>query len=442
MANASRPVGSTGDPGEFRSGAQPSLKLARVIAAALGFAGFLATHLYLGSAIARTGILHYFNVLFQSDCPRVIADLTSTDTEHFRTAVHPLFVLFFNPVGVFLTRVTGSQELAGRLLSSVLGAATVVLAAEFFIAAGLGLVRSWLWACILGFSTAPLFWSSAPECSVFSGAALVLMSLLTLVRRDRLASSVAAGVLVLGTTLSNFAQAILLFRAGVRPGRGRMVRVGLFATIVLAFAIGLSIAQRILYPTAVWFFVPAPYAEDIGYLAKLDAPALVAERAALVADHLLLFNIVAPRPHVVPLDTTLTDAVVRNIRALLPARLPPPQITFEAHGLATMYREGGLAVFLWIALTVLAVVRARKSRMTPIRSALLLCIAFNGALHLLYGDALFVYAPDWTFAVVASVALAVGDAGGRAGNLVLGALLALVASNDLAFVRDVVGLYR
>ena len=431
-----------GEPGEPQPRGRPGRKPARVIAAALGFTGFFATYLYFGSAIARTGILHYFNVLFQADCPRVIADLTSTDTEHYRTAVHPLFVLFFNPIGVLLARAIGSQELAGRLLCSTFGAATVVLAAEFFIASGLGVVRSWLWACVLGFSSAQLFWASAPESFVFSSAALALMGLVTVVRRDRLAASVAAGVLVLGITLSNFAQAILLFRAGARPGRGRMARVGLFAAVVLGCAIVLSIAQKLLYPTAVWFFVATPYAEDVGYLARLDAPALVAERGAIVADHLVVFNVVAPRPHVVPLDATLTDALVRNVRTLLPARSPPLALTFGANGLATMYREGYMAALLWIVLIVLAVVRARKSRLAPIQSALLLCVAFNGVLHFVYGDALFLYAPDWTFAAVASVALALGNAGGRAGNLALGALIALLASNDLALMRDVVGLYR
>src|SRR5262245_3298363 len=119
-----------------RGGVRPrALRPLDLLAAGLVFAAFFGTYFHVGAAVARTGILHYWNALFQADCPRAIADLTSTDTEHFRTAVHPLFVLFFNPIGVFLTHVTRSQELAARLLCSACGAGTVVLAAAFFFAA-------------------------------------------------------------------------------------------------------------------------------------------------------------------------------------------------------------------------------------------------------------------------------------------------------------------
>jgi hypothetical protein len=415
----------------------------RLIAAALGFGGFFFAYLYLGAAIARTGILRTFNALFNADCFRVVADLTSTDTDHYRTAVHPLFVLLFNPIGVLLTRLIGSQELASRLLCSAAGAATVVIAAEFFVAAGIGRARAWLWACILGCTSAQLFWASTPETFVFAGAALALTSLAALTRRDRLAPAVAAGLLTLGITLTNFAQAIVMFRAGVSGTTARRLsRVALFAIVTLGCAIGLSIAQRALYPTSVWFFVPGVYREDTSYLAKLDTPARVNQRWAEVMEHLLIFNVVAPQPRITPLNVPLTDSVVDRIRTLLPARRPPPRITFPASSLATLYREGAMALVVWTALMLLAALRARKVRLKPIQAALLICIAFNAALHFVYGDALFLYAPDWTFAVVASVALALGDAGGRAGNLVLGVFLALLASNDLAFMRNVVGLYR
>ena len=414
-----------------------------LLASGVVFAAFFATYLYLGGAVARTGILHYFNALFQADCPRAIADLTSADSDHFRSAVHPLFVLFFNPVGVLLTHVTHSQELAARLLCSAFGAGTVVLAAAFFIVAGLRRMRAWLWASVLGWCGAQVFWASAPETFVFAGATIVLVSLVSLVRRDRILSSVAAGVLALGVVLTNLAQVVLLFGAGSegRVGR-RLFRIVLLCAGILTIGIGLSIAQRLLYPTSVWFFVPAPYQEDVSYLARLDTPAHAVERAALVAEHMLLFNLVVPRPQVGRIHQTLTDEMVRNIRTLLPQRFPPPAITFQVYSLKTMRREGVLAALVWVALLVSAAVRASKSRLTAIQGALVLCLCFNAVLHFFYGDALFLYSLDWTFAVIASVALALGDAGGRAGDLVLGALIVLLASNDLALFRDVVGLYK
>ena len=43
-----------------------------------------------------------------ADVPRVIADLTRFEANHYRTKVHPLFVILLNPPGALLKELLGA----------------------------------------------------------------------------------------------------------------------------------------------------------------------------------------------------------------------------------------------------------------------------------------------------------------------------------------------
>jgi hypothetical protein len=66
---------------------------------------------------------------------------------------------------------------------------------------------------------------------------------------------------------------------------------------------------------------------------------------------------------------------------------------------------------LWLVLLGLAAVRLARSRepRPPLLLPLAAWVLFNAALHLFYGEDLFLYTEQWTFAVVALVALSLGS---------------------------------
>jgi hypothetical protein len=63
---------------------------------------------------------------------------------------------------------------------------------------------------------------------------------------------------------------------------------------------------------------------------------------------------------------------------------------------------------------LLAIRRWRTSAQPPLMIALLGCLAFNAALHLLYGTELFLYTPNSTYALVLFLALAYSTLADRA----------------------------
>src|SRR5574344_214168 len=56
--------------------------------------------------------INFWNALFDLDTPRVFGDLAIKDFNHYRTAVHPLFVIFFQPIINILTKIIKNPYLA------------------------------------------------------------------------------------------------------------------------------------------------------------------------------------------------------------------------------------------------------------------------------------------------------------------------------------------
>src|SRR6266542_6965184 len=67
---------------------------------------------------AQTGSFTNYSIIFETDPMRVIGDMTSFGANHYRTNVHPLFVLLVNPMGILLSYLLKSQFLATIFLNS------------------------------------------------------------------------------------------------------------------------------------------------------------------------------------------------------------------------------------------------------------------------------------------------------------------------------------
>jgi hypothetical protein len=407
---------------------------ARIARAAL-FLVFFALYLATGRSLGRTGVFAYDDALFQSDASRATRDLTEPGADHYRTKVHPLFVILLNPPGTLLWKITGSQIRAAALLVAFAGALCVVIAHAFFRAIGLGPAAALALAGLLGVSTSHLVFASIPDTFIFTALSLTVCAWLALRRPGSLAAAVAAGVFSMGMATTNLAPASLLFFGGARrePGSWRAVRrSAALVLLVLAVAAGLSLLQGAVYPSAKLFFARESFQEDTGYvfIPRVARRAIV--RGEVLLRHLAVFDVLAPEP-----------------LARTPEGSPVPWVTFHKATLADFEGTGRAALALLLAAWALAAFGIFRSRLhrEPLFQSLLLGIAGLAILHYFYGDDLFLYSCSWAFLVLAVLGWGlrgVCEAGPRWNwmvNGLLAVLAILTAANNLAFLRSLADLY-
>jgi len=386
----------------------------------------LAGAVYLAAGLPLLTTRAYEADLFDADAKRVVHDLARHDGTHYRTKVHPLFVLSLNPLGLALKSVVARPRLAALVLNAGAAGAAVVLFRALLRRLGIGASRARLWTVLFATSATQLFFGLLPESYSFSSAALLLLFVAFAVAAAfpvRLLAALAAFAM----TVTNLVAAPLL--AAVAPAgaedtlRFRPVRGLGFAALVLLCAVPLSLLQRWLYPGADRFFLPASVAEEESYLFRPGGLADVGRRGCELAQVFLFANLSAP-------------SVVVSARAD-----EPPVTRF-----GPLRAPGWAHAALWasaLTLALVGLVRQRAWR-RPLVVALAGWVAFNAVLHSVYGETLFLYSAHWTFAVIALVAVGfewVAAARRFAVPLALGLLTALQVWANTAFLRDLYRIY-
>jgi hypothetical protein len=396
---------------------------------------FFALYLMLGQRLGATGVFPHEDSIFQSDTWRTLGDLTEPGGDHYRTKVHPLFVLFFNFLGNRLLKTAGSHLLATALLIAAAGALCVAIAHVFFTALGHRPLAAFALSVLLGVSASHLLFASLPDTFIFTALSLTLCCWLAVGYPGSLPAFVPAVLFSLGITITNLGPSGLLFAASARGASGWAggfrKSVALLLLVLLA-AIGLSFAQKALYPSANLFFVPEAFQEDVGYTFVPHSAAQAWERGSSLLEHVALFSLVAPRP-----------------RIWTPQGSEVPWVTFQGQGIRAYDGIGRAALGLLLAtygLAAYGIVRRRLWR-EPILQGLVLAVAFLAVLHFFYGDDLFLYSCSWVGLVLGITACGLqglARSGAKAISAVSAALVLLAmltAVNNLRFLFDLIGLY-
>lgn len=402
------------------------------------YLGFQILYLAAGLSLAKTSAFSEYDLLFDTDVPRVVADMTSLHADHDRTHVHPYFVLLVKPLGLALTNVLRSDVRSALFLNSFFGAVGVVLAFLFFRLAGRASPDAILIACLFGFTSSQFLLSSIPDtaslavCSLLATYLVFLFSL-----RDHRTTAkpwILTGVFSLGVTISNFTQTALCFgvheavnwRIGRRDRLARRVLTFFLATGVTAVL--LSLVQKLLFPTCRLFFRLLFFREEVAYTSAsaITSPLLVLGR---LLRSVFLNAVTAPHP------------AVRSI----------PQREHPLLGFATSWSYGWigwLALAGWVALAAVGGIRGLRQReQLPLKVGLSLCLLFNILLHCFYGGAgrgpaeYFLYTGNTTFLVIALL-VGIPLRGGTLSRVMLGILVLLVAANSAGVLLDVRDVYR
>lgn len=350
-----------------------------------------------GLALAFTFFVLYLLFASVINDPRFDVDDIYFDADHFNyrlrlatdnwqdyywRSVHPFIILLFRPIVDLLAFILKGNRLWGVYVFVALGGASCVyLVWMFFKTATKNSVYASLLAALLGLTASHLIFGSLLESYIFLATSLLLFFVL-LLKDKPLPALVAASLTTIGITHSNFAQNVITLFV-VRPNIKQMFR---FMVSVFVFLILLTLLNNLLYPNAhPFFFVPSTLQAEQQNLFPLNPLRVQALTRAF-----FFHNIAAPSP--IFWDKDIPFIQFRffkpEIDELSQYDLPIQNVTAS----------------VWLGLLILAgvlfLLNIKKNPHLRLSIALMGCMAFNVVLHLRYGKELFLYTPNWTYALI------------------------------------------
>jgi hypothetical protein len=294
-------------------------------------------------------------------------------------------------VAVISFFLKGDALAASFLLVAFAGALCVVLVWYFVRYMTGNSLYALLIASILGASAGHLVFGSLLETYIFLAAAMLIF-LVLLLRDSPLAALVFTGLVLFGITISNFVQTAIVF-IFVKRNFKQWVKYGL---IVASLTIPLTLFNNFIYPQAQpYFFNLSSYGEERPSIFK---PTLA--RGTALTRIMFLHSIVAPYP----IFTTDEKIPFLLIRDFISDR-KTNQIELSEYE----SRLDTVTAFIWSALILLGgflFLKNLPKADNRFSFAFILILLFNFALHLKYGKDPFLYAVNWTYAIILFLSLA------------------------------------
>lgn len=383
--------------GFFRRLASGSLGLKVLPFAALAVV-FLTLYHHTGLKLKESEMYSRNDVFFRTDTYRSLLDMVGERTgSRGRTSVHPIFVMSHQPVGELLTdyyrtkpgiKKFEARKLASIVMTSVAGTGTVLFIYATLMAMGIPLLRSMLFAAMLGASATQMFFSSAPETYVFSSLGLAAVAYCAVRSRTGHVGFQLASVYAVGCLTSNLVPVALWCAARHWQGWSgwwKLIhRVALALVITIGLLIVLSVIQKWIYPKAAYFFVPSSALDEVGWLywENFKTPFMTVR---VLLQHLWLSNFIGPEP-------------------VLQMFMDKPMASIERGHWASF--QPALVLFVAWSLFLLTSASSLFSRATYTASflAALGCLAFNFIFHSVFGNDRMLYSADWTLYSVLAVA--------------------------------------
>jgi len=402
--------------------------------------GFAMLYLYLGWQMTDTLVYDYDGLLFHTDTAEVAEDITEFQTRnHGDTNVHPLFVLFTNPLGALLGSFL-PVTVAIVLLNTLFGTLSIWLAYRCFTEMGLPKYQSSLWTILAGSTASQLMFVSLPERHIFASFSITLMCLYCIRHPGKIRHFLIAGVVTLGVTVTNFIQCGILFYLSLfnrnddnrNPTFKASVRKTVqFGLTTLLLAVALSMAQKKIWPDTRYFFLPEVYEEETDFMETPSSSEQFTDRFLELSAHMLVFNIAAPK------TTIDTDGKFAPLTLGLES--------FHSYKAVGWMALSGWTLLLFLGLYLVFFRRHNKYFWFQIGS--MICVFFNIGMHMLYGDDFFLYTVNWTFLLIAGVASAMVSANKSSAfkltaNTLMTFLVPAIIINNALFFADVSGYFR
>lgn len=351
---------------------------------------FVSMIIYFGLGLLFSyyfGIYKYWNVLFDMDTPRVFGDLTSFNYNHYRAAVHPLFILFFQPLCKIINLVLNDYIISGLLIQSIMASISVICVYKILKKFKLNRKLCFLLTCFFGLSFGQMIFSSSIETYIFAQALLLLMWLFFSHKNDRELSLfdyviiVILGIFSISITVTNFFQFLIVLFFLVFTNK--KIKNRFFITFIILFltvsiSVFLANVQNILWPSAPNFFTKT--ITDL--INKNSEETLYISKQLGSNNFINIFN--------------ATFAYSFNFSRIY--YLKTGAFMFFENSKVINYFSLVLAV-LFIFINIKFMVK-NKVNDNKIYYSLLLSLAFNWGLHLFYGNgSTFLYICHFNFLV-------------------------------------------
>ncbi|MEX2144565.1 MAG: hypothetical protein WD740_08215 [Anaerolineales bacterium] len=341
-------------------------------------------------------------------------------------AIHPLAFLILRPAVAGVSMLFAAAPFDALLfLLALVGSWGIFLAWLFLKLVTGNATHAFLFAALLGLSTTNLVFNAVAETYIFSAFMLILFFVL-LQQEARFHWLVLGGLTIFGITISNLVQSLV----GIAASDLKLKRAARFTLWVVGLAAALNLVSNQVLPDSALFFDPAAYGVESQHYQLGSTTQAWTARATLVSSDMFLFSVVAPQPYL--LETT------RDVRGEFPKfNFMLGERTSQFTGL------GKIAVWIWVGLLLAAlgtfIYSLRQERFivrNRLSLALLGCLVFNFVFHFYYGFEPFLYAANWTYALVLFAALGLSSFASH--KLLQGTLLLLLAwltLNNLSFLH-------
>lgn len=341
--------------------------------------------------------------------------------DYYWRSVHPFMILLFKPPVDLIAFFLKGNKLWGAYIFVSLGGASCVYLAWMFIKSAVGnSVYASLIASLLGLSASHLIFGSLIESYIFLAASLLLFFVL-LLKDKPLPVLVFASLLTIGITHSNFVQNVITLFA-VKPNIRQMIR---FVVSVFVFLVLLTLLNNLLFPDAhPFFFIPSTLQAEQQNLFPLNQL-----RVQALIRAFFFHNIAAPTPIFYDRDIPFIQF-----------RFFKPEVINEISRYDLLIQN--VTSWVWLGLLLLAgillILNIKKNPHRQLSIALMGCMAFNVLLHLRYGKELFLYSPNWTYALVLLMGLTWGKLSNRGWfQVILLAFLFLLIWNNAALLQTI-----
>ena len=373
-----------------------------VLAAAAGFASYQGAQLINP---ALTLDKQATDAWFNNDTTRTFDDMAVYEADHYRSNLHPLFVVLVLPVVYALKTVLLVEPItAVRIVIAVVASLWFSLLFILLRVIGCRQFDAILFSILAASSAAAMFWFVIPETYPFGSLSmllgLVLVALATKYRKPSQLWYVLVSALTLGFTVTNWMTGIFATIVNHRPKQSFQITLKAFSLVAV-----LVVVQKIIFP-----------AFNAGFLYLfLTAHEEASSTGVLRPDYGGPMTII---------KCFVFDTMVMPSINLLDNKFPAfskLSVQMSSPGSASVW--GAIAVVLWIALLSLGLRGLFSVKQhQQLRIVLGLSLLGQLALEIVYGDERFVHSIHFLPFLVVLAALS---------TLTRARLLALVLAGTL-----------
>jgi hypothetical protein len=306
---------------------------------------------------------------FHADLPRVLANMVDSQSNHYRTKVHPIASILIHPLVTALRALWPGSDLQAAMRFTLLVA--VLWVVSFYALCrllGTGRFAAASFSLLAISSAGFQFWFSVPETFGVGSLTLLWVLLVAALAAHRPVSDrllVAASIASLSITVTNWVAGLVL-AVVQRPWR-RALAISAIAFAIVAL---LTVPQRFFYSFAKFFFLGSR--EEVDYMGLQESGTVLHKLAGMFWHPISLPDVLLAQASEAPKLNWLT-------------------VQLSAPGSGSW--AGMLALGLWTLLLAAGTHGLLRSPQWHVFGKVLgLTLAAQVALHLVYGEETFLYA--------------------------------------------------